>query len=198
MVKRLILPFLLVALLVGILTTQLKEIKKPDSNSVQVGTQQEIPIGGRFELTSQYGEKIAESQFRGKKILVFFGFTNCPDVCPTTLSVLSSAMEKMDEDDVQILFITVDPERDTPEAMKEYLTYFHSSIIGLTGTEQEIQDVQKLYRAYSQKVDPKKDGEVYSMAHSDIVYVIDEHGNFMTHFNRDNSAEEIAAYINNN
>ncbi len=209
--SKLILPIILVAVLL-LVTTQLGTLPVTPKSEGGEPAAQEVPIGGSFTLTDQNGNKVSDTDFRGKKLLVFFGFTNCPDVCPTALSVLSTALEDIDKDKVQVLFITVDPERDTPEVIREYLRNFDSSIIGLTGTEEELKAVQKLYHAYAAKVETKQPdhaghddhaahgahggGHSFTMAHSDLVYLMDENGEFVTHFSREDNADKIAARVN--
>ena len=130
---------------------------------------------------------------KGKPVLVFFGYTHCPDVCPTTLFDMSEVFRKLgpDADRAAGLFITVDPERDTPEAMKSYLSSFDPHLRGLTGDEAAIESAAKAYRVYFRKV-PGADGN-YTMDHTGLVYLMDKQGNFVAPFNLKRRPEEAAA-----
>jgi protein SCO1 len=139
-------------------------------------------IGGPFTLTGQDGKPITAQDLKGKPFLVFFGYTHCPDICPTTLFELSEVLHAMgkDADGVNALFVTVDPERDTPAVMKNYLSSFDPHLRGATGTQQQIEAVEKEYRVYAKKV-PTKNGD-YSMDHSAVVYLMDKEGHFVAPF----------------
>jgi len=138
-------------------------------------------VGGDFTLVNQEGQTVDQSILEGKWSLVFFGFTYCPDYCPTTLGVLERVQTELGEDakDLQIVFISVDPERDTPQMLKDYLSSdgFPKGVIGLTGTDEQIQQASKAYRAYYQKVG---EGEGYTMNHSLTVYLMGPDGKFRT------------------
>ncbi len=150
-------------------------------------------VGGPFRLVDQNGRQVTEADFRGKPFLVFFGFTHCPDVCPTALFEMSEVLRRLgpDAEKTAALFISVDPERDTPEKLKEYLSSFHPRISGLTGTPQEIAEVEKTYRVYAKKV--PLDGGGYTMDHSAIVYLMDKDGRFVAPFNLKRTADEAVA-----
>jgi protein SCO1 len=150
-------------------------------------------IGGPFKLIDQNGRAVTDQDVKGKPFLVFFGFTHCPDVCPTTLFDISEVFRKLgpDADRAAALFITVDPERDTPEAMKNYLSSFDPHLRGLTGDAAAIDGVTKAYRAYSRKV-PNSDGS-YSMDHTALVYLMDKEGGFVAPFNLKRRPEDAAA-----
>ena len=150
-------------------------------------------VGGPFELTDQNGRTVTEADMRGKPFLVFFGFTHCPDVCPTTLFDISEVFRKLgpDADRAAALFITVDPERDTPEAMKNYLSSFDPHLRGLTGEQGAVDGVIKAYRAYAKKV-PNPDGS-YTMDHTALVYLMDKEGRFVAPFNLKRRPEDSAA-----
>jgi protein SCO1/2 len=154
-------------------------------------------IGGSFALTDQDGRTVTSDSLKGKPTLIYFGFTYCPDVCPTSLLLMETAVEKLGADapkKVNLVFITVDPERDTPELMKGYVGNFGSTFVGLTGTAEQIAQVARAYRVYYQKV-PGKDGGPYLMDHSSIVYLLDRNGRFVTHFTHEAKAETIAAAV---
>ena len=159
---------------------------------------QSSAIGGPFRLTSTNGGEVTDADFRGQPFLVFFGYTHCPDVCPTVLFQLSQVLRSMDRDkQMKALFITVDPERDTPAVMKEYLSSFDPHIVGLSGTRQQIDAVEKAYRVYSQK-EPGT-GTDYAMDHTAVVYLMDKDGRFATAFNLDRppqvAAKDLDAYF---
>jgi protein SCO1/2 len=150
-------------------------------------------VGGPFHLIDQNGRTVTDADFKGKPFLVFFGFTHCPDVCPTALFEMSETLRRLgaDADKTAALFISVDPERDTPEKLKEYLSNFHPRVVGLTGTLAEIEAVTKAYKAYAKKV--TLDGGGYTMDHSAIVYLMDRQGRFVAPFNLKRPADEAAA-----
>jgi len=133
-------------------------------------------IGGPFELTNQKGERFSSESLAGKPYLLFFGFTHCPDICPTTLLEMTNHLADLGPDagKLNVLFVTVDPERDTAEHLKTYLTAFDPRIVGLTGTPDDVGKVVRLYRAYAEKV-PGKNGD-YSMNHTATVYLFDSKG----------------------
>ena len=134
-------------------------------------------VGGPFALTAQDGRRVSATDFAGMPMLVFFGYTHCPDVCPTTLSDLSLVLAQLPKDaKLAALFITVDPERDTPAVLKEYLSSFDPRILALSGTRAEIEPVYRSYRVYAKKVPGK--GEDYGMDHTALVYLMDKAGNF--------------------
>jgi protein SCO1/2 len=150
-------------------------------------------VGGPFQLTDQNGRMVTDRDFTGKPFLVFFGFTNCPDICPTTLFEMSEVLNRLGSDAEKTagLFISIDPERDTPEKLKDYLSSFHPRIFGLTGTTEQMVAIEKEYRVYAKKV-PLKDGD-YTMDHTAVVYLMDKNGRFVAPFNLKRSAEEAAA-----
>ena len=159
----------------------------------QYGTPTASAIGGSFSLTDQSGKTVTDQDLKGKPFLVFFGFTHCPDVCPTTLFDVSELLRALgsDADKTQALFITVDPERDTPQVLKDYLSSFDPHLRALTGDVAQITAVEKAYRVYAKKV-PGKDGE-YSMDHTALVYLMDKEGRFVAPFNLKRSPKDTAA-----
>ncbi len=150
-------------------------------------------IGGPFKLIDQDGKPISDQDFKGHPLLVFFGYTHCPDICPTTLFELSEVLRVLgkDADQVNALFITVDPERDTAAVMKDYLSSFDPHLRGATGNQKAIDAVEKDYRVYAKKV-PTKDGD-YSMDHTALVYLMDKQGRFIAPFKLDRKPEAAAA-----
>ncbi len=155
--------------------------------------QQVAAIGGPFNLTDQNGQAVSDQDLKGHPFLVFFGFTHCPDVCPTTLFEVSEILHSLghDADRTRALFITVDPERDTPPMMKDYLSSFDPHLAGLTGDPAAIAAVAKAYRVYYKKVPLDQGG--YTMDHTAIVYLMDKEGRFVAPFNLKRTAEAAAA-----
>ena len=156
---------------------------------------QAAAIGGPFQLVNEDGKVTTEQDFKGKPFLVFFGFTHCPDVCPTALFEVSEIFRKLgkEADRARAVFITVDPERDTPEKLKEYLSSFDPHLSALTGDPAAIAQVTKSYRVYSKKV--PLDGGEYTMDHTAIVYLMDKEGRFVAPFNLKRKPEEAAAEL---
>jgi protein SCO1/2 len=156
------------------------------------GTLQAAAIGGPFQLTDQDGQPFSDRDLKGKPFLVFFGFTHCPDVCPTTLFEISEIMRSMgrEADGTAALFVSVDPERDTPEAMRDYLASFDPHVHGLTGDTAALAAVAKAYRVYYKKV--PLEGADYTMDHTAIVYLMDKDGRFISPFNMKRTAEAAA------
>ncbi len=150
-------------------------------------------IGGPFKLTDQDGKPITDKDFKGRPFLVFFGYTHCPDICPTTLFELSEVLHAMgkDADRVNALFITVDPERDTAPVMKDYLSSFDPHLRGATGDAKAIDQAEKEYRVYAKKV-PTGKGD-YTMDHTALVYLMDKQGHFVAPFKLDRKPEQAAA-----
>jgi protein SCO1/2 len=152
-------------------------------------------IGGPFKLIDQNGSPISDQDLKGRPFLVFFGFTHCPDICPTTLFEVSELMRAMgqDADRTAALFITVDPERDTPAALKDYLSSFDPHVRGATGDPAAIVAAEKAYRVYAKKV-PTDNGD-YSMDHTALVYLMDKQGRFVAPFSLKRRPEEAAAEL---
>jgi len=152
-------------------------------------------IGGPFKLTDQNGKAITDRDLKGRPSLVFFGFTHCPEVCPTALFDISEVLSKLgpDASKVNALFITVDPERDTPAVLKDYLASFNPRLVGAGGDAEQLAAVAKAYRVYYKKV-PTKDGD-YTMDHMAIVYLMDKNGNFVAPFSLKRKPEDGAAEL---
>jgi len=151
-------------------------------------------IGGPFHLIDQNGKPRTDADFRGQYMLVYFGYTSCPDVCPTTLQAITNAMGKLGADAAKVtpIFITVDPQRDTPDVLKAYASNFDPRLVALTGSAAEIAAAAKAYRVYYAKVGSGAD---YSMDHSSIVYLMGPDGKYLGHFGMDATAADIAAGI---
>jgi protein SCO1/2 len=156
-----------------------------------------IGIGGPFTLRDGTGKPVTDKDFRGKYMLVYFGYTFCPDVCPTTLSAVADAMDKLGPaaSRIQPLFITVDPKRDTPAVVNQYAAAFGPSIEGLTGTPEEIATVAKEYRVYYAEHRTGPGPNDYSMDHSSVLYLMSPDGGFIAPVRADQSGDEIAASL---
>lgn len=154
-------------------------------------------VGGPFSLVDQTGKRVTEKDFLGRDMLVFFGYTNCPDVCPAGLQVMTAALEKLGSraDNVVPVFITLDPGHDTPEMLATYIASFHPRLVGLTGTESEISAVAKAYRVYYQKVADEKHPDRYTVDHSAIFYFMGKDGKLRTPIPHTTDVAELAASI---
>jgi protein SCO1/2 len=154
------------------------------------------PVGGPFALNDHRGKPRTDADFRGKLMLVYFGFTYCPDICPTDLQNIGLAIEKLGPhgDNVQALFITVDPERDTPQHLAEYVPMFHPRLIGLTGDAAAIRRVADAYKVYYAKV-PNRKGDDYTVDHTAFIYLMDAEGKYVGFFPPNTDADRIAETI---
>ena len=156
-------------------------------------------VGGPFQLTDQDGKTITDENLKGRPFLIFFGFTHCPDICPTALFEMSEILTKLgpDADKINALFVTVDPERDTPAKLKDYLSSFDPHLRGVTGNTDALEKMLKSYRVYYKKV-PLKDGD-YTMDHTALVYLMDKQGRFVAPFNikrpPEAAAEDLRRYL---
>jgi protein SCO1 len=148
-------------------------------------------IGGPFALQDGDGKTISDQTLKGRPFLVYFGYTHCPDVCPTELAHVSDILSKMGDKAIPALFITVDPERDPPKVMQDYVSSFNPAIIGLSGSPQAVEAAEKAFRVFARKGEKQADGD-YSMDHSSIVYLMDKNGAFVEAFNVERSPEEAA------
>ena len=155
-----------------------------------------VPIGGKFELIDSNGQVVTEQTYYGKKTVVFFGYTFCPDICPTSLFTLSQALHALGEESQkwQVLFISIDPARDTPEIIKNYVSSFHQNIVGLTGTPTQIKEVAKAYGAYYSKLEAPADApEYYAMAHTTSFYLMHSNSVFYNIVDHEAPLEELIA-----
>lgn len=152
---------------------------------------QALALGGSFTLTDQNGKIRSSDEFKGKYMLVFFGYTRCPDTCPVTLAVMSEAMNELGEKSgkVQPVFITLDPKRDTPARLKEYMVNFYPGFVALTGEKSALEKVKKNYFVAAEQ------GEGGKIGHSSYVYLMDKNGEYISHFGPQASSEEMAGKI---
>ena len=170
-----------------------------DATSAAPGSEQttgQAAVGGPFQLVDQNGRAVDQTILNGKWSLVFFGFTYCPDYCPTTLATLAAVEQQLGDaaKDLQVVFISVDPARDTPQALKDYLSSdgFPPGVIGLTGTPDQVAAAAKAYRAFSEKVG---EGEAYTMNHSLTIYLMGPDGRYRSSFAHDLGPERSAQLI---
>lgn len=154
-------------------------------------------IGGPFQLVDQNGRAVTEADFAGKFMLIFFGFTHCPDVCPTELQVIANTMDVLGADGARVVptFITVDPERDTPAQIKDYVAAFHPKMVGLTGTPEQIAAAAKAFKVYFNKQPNADSPDDYQVDHTAFVYLMGPDGHLRSMFRNNASAEAIAGEI---
>ena len=188
--KEALIPYLLLAASVagGLLWHQSEML--PQLGRTIVSGQ--IAVGGPYALTDQDGRPRASTNFPGKYQLIYFGYTFCPDVCPTTLAVMAAALDKMGaaQDRIVPIFITVDPARDKPAVLKKYLAAFGPHFVGLTGTPDEITRVEKEYRVFAKK-QPLQDGN-YGMDHSSVIYLMGPDGKLVSFYDEAASPDDLA------
>jgi protein SCO1/2 len=169
------------------------------SKSQPVTTSGTAAIGGPFTLVATDGQMVTDRTYLGKWLLIYFGYTSCPDACPTALNSMSVALEKLGAraGELQPLFVTIDPQRDTGDVIANYLTSFDSRIVGLTGTEDQIDGVIKEYRLYVSREKPDAGGKDYLVSHSSYIYLMDPQGAFVSVIHSDATGVEIATGLRN-
>jgi cytochrome oxidase Cu insertion factor (SCO1/SenC/PrrC family) len=150
-------------------------------------------VGGPFTMVNQKGETVTDKTFLGKPMLLFFGFTFCPDICPTEMQVMAAALDDLGDAgaDIQPIFVTIDPERDTPEVMANYVANFGPRFTGLTGSPAQIAEMARQYRVFYSKQENPKDPANYLMDHSSIIYLMDAQGKFLKHFSYTTDAKAL-------
>jgi len=155
-------------------------------------------IGGPFALQDGNGKTVSNLTLKGRPFLVYFGYTHCPDVCPTELAHISEILDKMGKKSIPALFITVDPDRDTPKIMQDYVSSFNPAIVGLSGAPQAVAATEKTFRVFARKGKVQPDGD-YSMDHSSVIYLMDKNGAFVEAFNVErppaDAAKELEKYL---
>ena len=187
---------LVVAGVAGWLSVQPQAPRQIVSSETQVSG--EALIGGPFALTDHRGERRTDADFKGRYMMIFFGYTYSPDICPTTLTTVTQGLDILAETEgakaaaVTPVFVSVDPERDTTQALADYVSHFHPSMVAMTGTPEEVAVAAKAYRAFYKKVEVD-DASDYLVDHSPIIYLMGPDGRYLTHFNHLTTAEEIAA-----
>ncbi len=179
------------ALIIGFIALQFSLItaRRHDGQMTPVSVS---GFGGAYTLVNQDGEPVSEQNLLGEYQLIYFGFTYCPAICPTELSKITDVLNQLGDEgnDIQPLFITVDPERDTPDVLKSYLELFHPRFIGYTGTAKQIDDIKKLYKVYSAKVDDPNLSE-YTVDHSSYIYFLNPEGQLLSLYKIDDGAEHM-------
>lgn len=155
-----------------------------------------VPIGGPFNLTDHSGKAVTEKSWPGQHLLVVFGYTFCPDVCPTELQAVAVALDALGDKapGIQPIFITIDPDRDTPAILADYVAAFHPRLVGLSGSDEAVRAAARAYRVYFAKGKADADGE-YFMDHSSFTYLIGLDGGYRTHFGPNTAPEEMAKKI---
>jgi protein SCO1 len=154
-------------------------------------------VGGPFSLIDNTGKHVTDKDYLGRYMLVFFGYTNCPDICPAGLQVMSAALDKLGKraDDIVPVFITLDAAQDTPEKLATYVKAFSPRLIGLTGSESDIAATAKAYRVYYQKVPDEKDPKSYTIDHSAIFYLMGKDGKLVAPIPHTNDVEQLATAL---
>jgi cytochrome oxidase Cu insertion factor (SCO1/SenC/PrrC family) len=188
--KEALIPYLLlVAALAGGLLWHESETVPGLGRVVTTG---QINVGGPFDLIDQDGHARSDKDFRGRFMLIYFGYSFCPDVCPTTLGVVAQALDKMGADGKRItpVFITIDPARDTPAVLKQYMKAFGPNFVGLTGRDAAIREVKQQYRVYAKKTPLEKGG--YAMDHSSVLYLIGPDGKMVSFYDEAISPDDLA------
>lgn len=186
----------LVAILAGVWAGVWYRGQGPDIAATTLGLPGSVEIGGPFSLVDSTGQSVTDANFRGRWMLVYFGYTFCPDVCPTELQAMAASLEALGPLSAQVapVFITVDPERDTPKAMGEYVKLFDDRLVGLSGTQAQVSVATKAYRVYAVKSESKA-SSTYLMDHSSFVYLMGPDGKLRMLFKPGTSGADIAAGI---
>ncbi|PCI33181.1 MAG: SCO family protein [Alphaproteobacteria bacterium] len=172
----------------------------PDRNKTTTRTAEQNTkalIGGPFSLVDHHGKNVTEKDFRGKYMLIYFGYTYCPDICPMELQIMSDALDRVPGHvlkDIVPVFISVDPDRDTVEVLSQYVPAFHEKMVGLTGTTDQIKAVKKTWRVYAakEKTEEGADPDSYLVSHTSYIYLMDRTGEYVTHFKSQTDPEMMA------
>ncbi|WP_198374327.1 SCO family protein [Neoroseomonas rubea] len=170
------------------------DMPAPSAGGIQLA--QGVVLGGPFTLTDHTGRAVTERDFAGRAVLLYFGYTYCPDVCPTELGTIAAALDAMGPagERVTPVFVTIDPERDTQAALADYVSRFHPRMVGLTGTAEQIAQAARAYRVYYAKVRPRDLGD-YLMDHSSFIYFVGPDGRVRSLFRPETTPEAIAAAV---
>jgi protein SCO1/2 len=191
-----LLTIIVAGFLIGALGGAAALVLTRSEHGANVVTSGKALVGGPFALVDQTGKTVTDQDFRGSYMLVFFGFTHCPDICPAELQVMAAALDELGPkaEKVVPIFITLDPERDTPEVTGDYVKNFGKNFVGLTGSPEAIAEAAKAYRvAYSKFVpEGQEDSNNYSVDHSALVYLMDPDGKYLTHFPYGTPAQKMS------
>lgn len=192
--RKTLLLALLVGLAAGVMSAVLLVTLPDQTGAVKTESTGKALIGGPFSLVEASGKRVTEKDFTGRPMLVYFGFTNCADVCPAGLQVIAAALDRMGDKakDITPIFITVDPERDTPELLGKYVKSFHPGIVALSGSAEDIAAVTKAYRVYAKKVPDEERPGQYNVDHSSFMYLMNGRGEFVKHFPHSVDAAKLA------
>lgn len=188
--KRILLILVLLLVAIGLWSVYLLKDRTPTA-----AENSRALIGGSFSLTNHLNEPVTEKDFLGKYMLIYFGYTYCPDICPTDLQIMADALNMLDPDilnQITPVFVSVDPERDTPEVMAEYIKFFHKNLIGLTGTVEQVEAIKSAYKVYAAKSD---NNPGYLVDHTAYTYFMDKNGKLLKHFNHAEAPEKMATEI---
>ncbi|MEJ0010490.1 MAG: SCO family protein [Alphaproteobacteria bacterium] len=166
--------------------------------TAEAGGSGQADVGGAFALTDGSGRTVTDKDFRGKYMLVYFGYTHCPDVCPTTLLLIDNAVAQLGRkaDRATPIFITVDPARDTPKVVGDYVKHFGPHLVGLTGSAQQVHDAAAAYKVYYSKIEDENSALGYMMDHSSFIYLMGPDGKYITHFPSTVSEESLTDELN--
>lgn len=195
--RRPLLFVIFIGFLVGALGGAAILIFSDDRQRPRVTTTGKALIGGPFALVGKDGKTVTDQDFRGRHMLVFFGFTHCPDICPAELQVMASAMDELGSDAEKVvpIFVTLDPERDTPEVVTAYVENFGPEFVGLSGSPEEIESVAKTYRVSYQKFQDEAMGDNYTIDHSALAYLMGPDGEYITHIPYGTSAPRMTEIL---
>ena len=190
------------AALIGavIVWTQISARGESGAGPAPVRVSGDAQIGGPFTLVNQDGETVTEADFRGRAMLIYFGFTYCPDICPTSLQVMKAALNQLpasDREAIQPILISVDPERDTPEALAEYVRSdaFPETLVGLTGSPDQVRNAARAYRVFYSRVEDDGVSSEYTVDHSSVIYLMGPDGEFVDVFPHATTPDEMAARL---
>ena len=172
--------------------------KLENKNIVTLETKQSTSIGGDFDLLGKDGQKYNLASFKGKPLIIFFGFASCPDICPYGLTMISNVLETLGDAShrVNAVFVTLDPERDDYASISQFASLFHEEIIGLSGSIEQIDRVTDAWRVYKKKVILSESDLEYTIDHSAFIYLMDKNGQYYTHFSHNTEPEDIIKELN--
>lgn len=195
-IGAMLVSLVVIAIATWIVWRNISDAEPTASNRVSGTTTTTVNIGGPFSLVDHRGQRVSDASFRGRYMLIYFGYGYCPDVCPTELATMGSALDELagQAAAIQPMFITIDPARDTPAFLADYVAQFHPRLIGLSGTADETAQAAKAYRVFYARA-KSGDTDDYLMDHSSFVYFMGPDGRYLTLFRRGANAKDMAAQI---